>query len=145
MRIAADSLSATARLKPEIDAKKLRVELDLAQEWIASDDMLLGEVVESLLSNAIKYSPEGGVIKVGAIKQTDKTLIKVSDSGSGIAEDKLRQLFEPFSRAENAAEDFNHQGMGLSLYADRLIMQYLDGEIRLAKAEPQGTVAELTV
>jgi signal transduction histidine kinase/6-phosphogluconolactonase (cycloisomerase 2 family) len=137
--------SATGKLKPELDAKKLRIELDLKQEWIESDDLLLGQVIESLLSNAVKYSPEGSVIKVGADKQDGHLQITVSDSGVGIAEDKLRQLFEPFSRAENAAEDFNRQGMGLSLYADRLIMQYLHGGIRLLRAEPQGTRAELTV
>ncbi|HEX5395446.1 MAG TPA: ATP-binding protein [Candidatus Saccharimonadales bacterium] len=136
---------ATNKLKGELDAKKLRVELNLTQEWIDSDDQELGLVVESLLSNAIKYSPEGGVIKIGSYKKDDSIQITVSDSGPGIDEAKRKQLFEPFSRAEDAARDFNRQGIGLSLYADRLIMQYLGGSIDIAPAEGQGAKAVVTV
>jgi K+-sensing histidine kinase KdpD len=115
------------------------------QKQIESDDLLLGEVVKSLLDNAVKYSPEGGVIRIAAVKQDGRILLSVADNGSGIAEDKLKQLFEPFSRAEAAAEDFNHQGIGLNLYADKLIMQYLGGDIELAGNQPQGIVAKVWV
>jgi signal transduction histidine kinase len=70
--------------------------------------------------------------------------LNVTDHGEGIAPEKLSLLFKPLSRVEEA-EDFTHQGMGLSLYVNRLIMHYLGGEISATSKVGQGTTMKLQI
>jgi signal transduction histidine kinase len=67
----------------------------------------------------------------------------VADNGQGIPTDKLNSLFQPFSKAEGA-EVFTHEGMGFSLYLNKLIMMYLGGTIGIESAEGKGTQVTLS-
>ena len=84
----------------------------------------LEEVLENLLSNATKYSPEGGVISVGASVAPDApdgpiVVVRVTDEGPGIPEEHRPLLFEPFYRAP-AVNDVPGSGLGLSICAEIL-------------------------
>lgn len=103
---------------------------------------LLIFVLVSLLDNAVAYSPDNASIEVGMTISQITTVLTVTDHGSGIPEEKLPLLFQPFSKAAGA-EVFTHEGMGFSLYLDRLIMAYLGGTITLNSKPGEGTTVTL--
>ena len=88
---------------------------DLPQ--IQGDTAMIEQALENLVSNAIKYTPAEGVVKVEFSRGPKKTVqIQISDTGIGISEDDKQNLFEEFFRAENArAADEDGTGLGLSI------------------------------
>jgi signal transduction histidine kinase len=112
----------------------LSLDSQLRAANVLSDPLLLEYVIDSLVNNAVKYGSGGQPIVVKSQKGRRNTIeISIIDRGPGISEQKKALIFKPFSRAENAATDFEKEGLGLSLYLDKLIMRYLGGAI---KAEP---------
>jgi signal transduction histidine kinase len=128
-----------------LQAKGLSVKNEVQSSNLSQDPLLLTFVIDSLLSNAIKYSPQGGEITINSRQRHDWVELFVKDSGPGIDEAKQAQLFQPFSRAENAAEDFNRQGVGLSLYLDRLVMSYLGGNLEINSKPGAGTTMRVGI
>lgn len=76
------------------------------------DEKLLGHILTNLLSNAIKYSPEGGTVQFDLVCTEREAIFRITDSGIGIPEEYLPQLFESFQRASNVG---TIQGTGLGL------------------------------
>ena len=115
---------------------KSPVKLLLSDEsTLSQPEVLLKKVFASLIDNAAEHSNSKKPVK---IYSDEGNLVKVSvqDYGKGIDEDKLSLLFKPLSKVE---EDFTSQGMGLSLYLNRLIMHYLNGEIKATSTVGVGT------
>ena len=76
----------------------------------------LGQVLRNLISNAISFSPPGGVITVSARREDDQVIVTVDDQGPGIPQDKLRAIFERFYSERPKGERFGtHSGLGLSI------------------------------
>lgn len=96
----------------------------------------------SLVDNAIAYSPDGSTVQVNASTSATESTLTVTDHGNGIQPGKLKILFQPFLKLEGA-EAFNHEGMGFSLYLDKLIMTYLGGSIAMDSAPGKGTTVTL--
>jgi signal transduction histidine kinase len=89
------------------------IKLDLPDELrVTADRVRLAQVLENLVSNAFKYSPQGGEIEIQLSRETDRTLIRVSDEGIGLEPDDLSRLFKLFSRLDTAA-GFEGTGLGL--------------------------------
>ena len=89
-----------------------------APEAIAgyADFKRLVQVVTNLLTNAAKYTPEGGTVKLVLVRQSDIALIRVSDTGEGIAPDLLPRIFDPFTQgSRNLARSQGGLGIGLTL------------------------------
>lgn len=105
---------------------------------------LLSLVVQTILDNAIDYSPENGTVEVSAQEVGSELKVAITDHGQGIPADKQYALFQAFAKLEGA-EVFNREGMGFSLYLDRLIMFYLHGDIAVSAVKPQGTKVTLTL
>lgn len=106
---------------------------------------LLVFVLQTILDNALEYAPPGSSIEITASPQaTGRPAISVTDHGPGIPLAKQSYLFQPFSKAEGA-ETFTHQGMGFSLYLDKLIMHYLGGTIELHSSEGQGAIVTIAL
>jgi signal transduction histidine kinase len=135
----------SGRYSSVLQAKGLDLKAKVPAAQLNQDPLLLSFVIDSLLSNAIKYSPQGGQIELSSRRSHGGIQIYVRDSGPGIEEAKQAQLFQPFSRAENAAEDFNRQGAGLSLYLDKLVMQYLGGRIDIDSRPGAGTTMSFSL
>jgi signal transduction histidine kinase/sugar lactone lactonase YvrE len=107
-------------------------------------EFLLRKVLSSLMSNAVEHSGADSATEITSGKQGDHIKIDVKDQGEGIDPKKLSLLFKPLSRVEEA-EDFTHQGMGLSLYVNRLVMHYMGGEITAQSRLGSGTTMSLNV
>lgn len=99
---------------------------------------LLSFVLSSVIDNAIAYSPDNSNIEISAAASAASTTLTVTDHGQGMPPEKLSLLFQPFSKIEGA-EVFTHEGMGFSLYLDKLILTYLHGDIAISSKLGQGT------
>jgi signal transduction histidine kinase len=105
---------------------------------IHGDELRLEQVVQNLIQNAIKYSPNGGAVTVRVERQGANACVAVSDQGIGIPAAALPQLFRRFFRAPNA--DSQHiSGMGIGLYVVREIVQLHGGAIDVASQEGSGS------
>ncbi|MBK7865857.1 MAG: response regulator [Ignavibacteriales bacterium] len=106
------------------------------------DDKLLLQVVKNLVNNAIKYTDRGFVKIVTTIDGSGKqrmASIKVIDSGIGIPENKLDQVFEPFRQASEGAGR-KYEGAGLGLTIARKFVELMAGEISVESREGIGSV-----
>ena len=79
------------------------------------DSTLVGQLLENLIDNALKYSPDDSVVKVEARLQENKFLFAVTDSGSGIEENLHQKIFEPFQRGVVSSSQTPGVGVGLAL------------------------------
>lgn len=121
-------------------------------EWHTSADPLpvwadrprLEQVMNNLLDNARKYSPDGGEIRIEASRQGDVAQITVTDSGIGIPEQELSHVFTPFFRASNASSR-HFSGVGLGLYLCQSILQAHGGSLAITSQEGQGTTICLSL
>jgi PAS domain S-box-containing protein len=102
------------------------------------DSSRLGQVVDNLLTNAIKFSPEGGEVGVKLGRQNGHALIEVSDTGMGIPPEDARRLFERLYRASGAT-DLHIPGTGLGLTIVKAIVDAHGGTIDVQSSEGCGT------
>lgn len=105
---------------------------------VTTDAKSLRYIVSTLVDNAYKFSPKNSTVSISGNRTSLGYKLTIADQGPGINKSQLRQLFKPFSRVDNAMV-FEKQGMGLSLYLDRLIMQSLGGKISVDSAAGKGT------
>ncbi len=96
---------------------------------VLADEGKLKQIFSNLIDNAVKYTQKGSVtVQVEVIKDRKKVLVKIIDTGIGIAPDEVKNLFQKFNRASNANK-VNVLGTGLGLYIAREIMKAHDGWI----------------
>jgi signal transduction histidine kinase len=95
---------------------------------VQADEARITQVLSNLISNAIKYSPEGGEIRVTGVSTPKDVIITVSDKGPGIAPEEQAQLFNRFYRVDNAMTR-KTQGAGLGLYLSKAIVEAHGGRI----------------
>mgnify|MGYP000395045442 CR=1 FL=1 len=100
------------------------------------DRQILRNILLNLISNAIKYSPENGLVKVNTVMETETLTIHVSDNGMGIPAEDQKHLFERFFRANNVS---NIQGTGLGLNIVKKYVELLGGNITFNSEEKIGT------
>ncbi|MET4137923.1 PAS domain S-box protein [Pedobacter sp. UYP1] len=113
--------------------------IDCEDVAIFADRDKIAQVLMNLVSNAIKYSPEGGLITLGCEKQTGKVKIYVSDQGIGISPQDQKRLFERFYRVNNNGIK-TVPGFGIGLYLVSEILRYHDSEIVVESEENAGSV-----
>lgn len=111
---------------------------------IQSDNLLLREVCVNLISNAIKYTPEGGTVHVGLERRPSNILLTIQDTGYGIPESARKHIFTKFFRAPNITTN-DVSGTGLGLYLTKAIAEKLGGEIWFESAENSGSTFYFSV
>ncbi len=115
---------------------KLRAEIPPTLPQLVADPIFLGQVMENLLDNAVKFSPRDGLIQVRARTERDEAIISVSDNGIGIPPGRLQKIFEYFYQVDGSAtRRFGGMGIGLSLC--NVIVQAHGGRI-WAESEGEG-------
>lgn len=115
------------------------LELDVEQGLpeVRIDRERLGRAIDALVSNAFKYSPEGGRVHVWASRKGDTLQIGVSDEGVGVSAENAPRIFEPFTQADmSTTREFG--GMGLGLYTARRVVEAHGGSIRLDTTPGEG-------
>ncbi len=113
--------------------------------FIKGDQTKLRQVVQNLVSNAAKYSPRGGKIRISAQESPpDKIILSVSDEGIGIPPSQISKLFQKFSRADTEnAKDI--KGAGLGLWICREVVEAHGGKIWIESEEGKGTTVKFTL
>ncbi len=119
--------------------QKLDVQVELDEEpGIFMDPMLIREAMVNYVSNAIKYTPQGGHITLHGYLQEDRFCFEVEDNGIGISSEHLAQLFEPYFRIERPeTEAENGYGIGLNLV--KAIIERHKGEVWVDSQEGTGS------
>jgi signal transduction histidine kinase len=110
------------------------------------DPRRIEQVLNNLINNAIKYSPEGGLITVTINADTthQMALISIRDSGIGIPKDQQGRVFGRFVRADNA-RNYGIGGTGLGLYLSRELIEHHGGSIWFESNEGQGSTFFITL
>ena len=117
-----------------------RCSVDGPDAAVTTDASRCQQVFGNLVTNALKYTPEGGRVRIHGRREGDHWCVAVTDNGPGIPEDSLEKVFEPFFRLprdERAGLD----GNGLGLAICREMVGQMGGEIRLDSTIGQGTRA----
>lgn len=105
---------------------------------VLADRQRLVQVVVNLAVNAVKYSPDGGRVRISA-HAGDQMVVDVEDEGLGIDEQDIPKLFEAFGRIRNS-ETANIRGTGLGLYITRNILQMMGGRIWVRSTPGKGSI-----
>lgn len=123
-------------------AEQYGVSIDLSvpeeKAFVMADRARLLQVMANLLSNATKYSPEGGAVEVAVSTEADSVRIAVRDEGPGIPEDYQPYIFEKFTQADSS-DTRRVGGTGLGLSICRAIVEYHNGDISFETGPETGT------
>lgn len=122
----------------------LRVVTQQMGVYALVDRTALGQIINNLVGNALKFTHKGGVtveIDKEVREGTLWSVVRVADTGIGIAADELRSIFEEFHQAEPRRHD--HNGVGLGLTISRKLVELLQGEITVSSQVGTGTTFTL--
>jgi signal transduction histidine kinase len=129
-------------IEPTLNRHRLVLHLPDEAIWIEGDMLRLEQVFQNLIQNAIKYSPQGGVVDITLHQTRSCAEIAIRDQGIGIPSDSLPYLFTRFYRADNATST-QISGMGLGLFIVREIIHLHKGEVSVESTEGQGSCFRL--
>ena len=125
---------------------EMTVSADDGMPQVFADKTLLDRVLANLISNALKYTPKNGTIKLKAShdKKRGVFLFSVEDTGSGVPPEASKKLFQRYYRIEGTEQRL-HRGTGLGLYFCRLAVEAHGGTITVGATPQGGTVFNFTI
>lgn len=118
--------------------RNINIELDIESAIIIANKEKITEVVNNLVDNAIKYTDDGGEIKIILKNNKDKAIFTVKDNGCGIESKYLNRIFERFFRVKNE-KYLKAQGTGLGLTIVKNICAHYNADIYINSEENRGT------
>lgn len=98
----------------------------------------LRRIVENLLENAIKFTPEGGEVKIRVCEEEEQAILEVADTGVGIGDEAIKHIFEPF-RQESEGKDREYEGSGLGLSIVKRLVEAHGGTIEVESQNGKGS------
>ncbi|WP_343631116.1 PAS domain-containing sensor histidine kinase [Fluviicola sp.] len=135
-------LDICSEMQGMLSGKQTIVQDYSGDEQVFLDPKLLRNILFNLISNAIKFSPEEGVIELTVLVGEDTVSISVKDHGIGISEQDQKHLFERFFRGGNAT---HIQGTGLGLNIVARYAELMNGKVTIESVQNQGTTARLLI
>jgi PAS domain S-box-containing protein len=132
------------RLAPvESRGLELRTQLARGPLWVRGDRVRLAQIIDNMLSNAMKFTERPGSITVAARREGDEVVVDIQDTGAGIDAELLPHIFEPFRQAEQSLSRASG-GLGLGLAVVKGMVEMHGGQVAATSAGP-GRGAELSV
>jgi signal transduction histidine kinase len=123
----------------------LTYDIEPRAEYVRGDQTKLRQVLQNLVSNAVKYSPAGGNVSIHATSHSaEQLLVTVTDQGIGIPEDQIDHLFQKFSRI-NTPQAREIKGSGLGLWICREIVKAHGGQIWVESVPGKGSTFSFTL
>lgn len=121
------------------------VQIDISEGlWVMAERELLTRAVGNLLRNAIRYAGESGPIEIKARKLQSTIEVEVRDYGTGVAEDALQRIFDPFYRGDTS-RDRETGGVGLGLAIVKTCIEACEGTVRAENGTPSGLRVVMTL
>lgn len=111
-------------------------------DWAMVDAKLISRVIANLLDNAHKYTPSGGEVTIETINQTENVIIRVTDSGPGIAAEEHGMIWQKLYRSDKSRSEY---GMGLGLTFVRAVVEAHDGKVSVRSPVKDGRGTEFEV
>jgi signal transduction histidine kinase len=142
LALALEDLDLAAAARSAVDSlgredAGIRLEADGEPVMVHADPHRLSQVLMNLLTNALKYSPEGARVTVRVARTEDEACVSVEDQGVGIPADALPHLFDRFFRVSKTSGGV--QGLGLGLYISRRIVDAHGGRIEVRSELGRGS------
>ena len=134
-------------IQPNISSKRLSLfidTMDVVDEDIITDPLRLNQVLLNILSNAIKFTPTGGMVSIriaqkpGTPKGCGNYEFRIKDNGIGMSQEFAQKIFEPFER-ERTSTVSRIQGTGLGMAITKNIVDMMGGTIKVQTAQGKGT------
>lgn len=125
-----------AAFESQLTLHELRVELPREPLLIRADRRRVSQVVGNLLSNALKYSPDGGAVSIKAERRDGRFVVSVADEGIGIPEESRHDIFLPFVRV---GQEGGAEGTGLGLAISRRIVRRHGGDMDFESTPGKGS------
>jgi signal transduction histidine kinase len=134
MPIADAVANAVSIIQPLVAAKHQTIDVVLVEEnaTVLVDRLRFDQVLINLLSNAQRYSPPGGHLQLSAVTEGNEVVIRVSDTGPGVADADREHIFEPFYRGDRS-------GLGLGLAIAKSLVELHNGRIWVKSNEGRGS------
>lgn len=126
-------------IKPLADKREINIKIDEKPGCIsiAGDKMRLKQVMLNLLSNAVKYNSENGMIDIAYEINDDVISVSISDTGIGMSQSDMTNLFQPFNRL--GAENSSVEGTGIGLVVTKKLIELMGGELRVSSEKEKGS------
>jgi len=139
-------LQKADEFKPQAELKgqKLTIEDAAACPKVQGDAFQLGQILQNLIGNAIKYTPNDGSVTLSLEEQNEMVNIRVQDTGYGIPSDDLPHIFNRFYRVRNNGHD-DIEGNGLGLAIVKAIAEQHGGDVSVESELEKGTCFTLTL
>ncbi|MFN6570773.1 response regulator [Dendronalium sp. ChiSLP03b] len=129
--------------RPYCERKELHLVSQLDEcSTVYLDMEKFDKVVYNLLSNAMKFTPEGGTISVKLLSQANHCILQVQDTGIGIVQEQIPHLFERFRQAEGS-ENRSYEGSGLGLALVKELVELHGGKVTVESVYGEGTTFTL--
>ncbi len=130
--------------RPALERHRLVYDADGASLPVRGDSLRLEQVLQNLIGNAVKYSPDGGTVRVTARRAGEQVALSISDEGIGIPAAALPRLFQRFYRASNV-DARQITGMGIGLFVVRELVELHGGTVAVASTEGKGSTFTLNL
>ncbi len=134
------AVGCVRRLDDVAAAGKVKVELEFPAGFpmVSVDPRALQQILGNILSNALKFTPEGGTVKVSLARIEEDVELAIADTGVGISAEHLARLGEAFLQADDVLVR-SHQGAGLGLALSKSLVSLFGGRLAIISAEGKGT------
>ncbi len=144
--VSVDAVLSTipALVEPQMIDKGIRFEWDNGDTSVTvrADPEKLQQILLNLVTNAIKFTPRGGLVAVGWEATGDAVLVRVRDTGSGIRATDIERIFEPFVQGTNVSGSM-HSGVGLGLAISRQLTRLMGGDLTVVSTVGEGATFTL--
>ena len=143
IRVVLHSAIETTQPLIAVAGQILTVDMPRESVWVHADFTRLAQAISNLMNNAVKYTPRGGRITLRAAEDNGDVMISVSDTGVGIAQSALPNIFDMFMQGEDPMGQ-PRDGLGIGLTLARRLIELHDGRIQ-AMSEGPGTGATFVI
>jgi signal transduction histidine kinase len=136
---------ASELLLPQADAKEITMTMAECDETLLArgDTDKVQQILVNLLGNAVKFVPPNGTVTLSCVETPESVLLRVADTGPGIANDRLEEIFEPFVQIDRHLTQAAHQGVGLGLAISRQLARGMHGDLMVESIVGKGSVFTL--
>ena len=143
-RDAVETCRAMMRLQADQKSLTLEADIPLSIGQIVADRRAVQQMLINLISNAIKFTPAGGIVSVGANRLGSRVHFWVNDTGIGISQEDLGRLGQPFTQLRNDyTREYEGAGLGLSLVKGLVALH--DGSMMVESAPGEGTIVTISL